>query len=115
MLEHDRSHCPLRGPTDQCQHRLTEERAEAKAANGRVAFPCPPATSQICSPRMSIGIPKDVVPSERQSTLGEATAGMLHDWLVARERSCLTIELGKYPAGSVPRCNRPPTRLAHQP
>src|SRR5215472_18748958 len=115
MLEHDRSHCPLRGPTGQRQHRSTEERAEEKAANGRVAFPCPPATSQICSPRMSTGVPKDVVSSERQSNLGEATAGMLHDLLVARERSCLTIAWGKYPAGSVPRCNRPPIRLARQP
>src|SRR5215467_1758942 len=115
MRERDRSHYPLRGPTDQRPRQLTAERPEARAANGRVACPCPPATSQICSPRMSRGVLKDLVSSKRPSTLGEAAAGMPHDWPVARERSCLTIELGKYPAGSAPRCNRPPKRPAHPP
>src|SRR5215471_7337499 len=115
MLERDRSHCSLRGPTDPRRRQLTAAKAEARAANGRVASLYPPATAQICNPRMSIAALKDVVSSNRQSTLGEATAGMLHDWRVARERSCLKIELGKYPAESARRCNRPPKRLAHPP
>src|ERR1700685_3640481 len=114
MLEHDRSRWTRRGPTDQCRRQLIEQRVEERGANDRVACPCPPAICQICSPRMSITVPTDSVSSKRLSTLGEVTAQMLHDWLAARERSCLRIELDKYPVEWVPRCNRPPIRPGHR-